>query len=199
MSPPTAPPFPFYIINKDIIKGSFPFRKTFLTPKLDFEARFRPPRVFRRPEEPEQNYGNGTNLQRSPISQPNSNRPACSADPKSRNRTTETEQTCSEARFRNPIQTVPRVPPTRRAATELRKRNKSEARESFPVRRTLQSEEYSIFAPEGFGTRFQTLPSGPSESPLLSPFRHRYCQVNPPAERLKKHARQHLQSSYFSR
>ena len=140
MIPPTVPPFPFYIINKDIIKGSFPFRKTFLTPKLDFEAR-----------------------------------------------------------FRNPIHTAPRVPPTRRAATEPRKRNKSEARESFPVRRTLQSEEYSIFAPEGFGTKFQTLPSGPSESPLLSPFRHRYCQVNPPAERLKKHARQHLQSSYFSR
>lgn len=68
MIPPTVPPFPFYIINKDIIKGSFPFRKTFLTPKLDFEAR-----------------------------------------------------------FHNPIQTVPRVLPTRRAATELRKRNESEA------------------------------------------------------------------------
>ncbi len=64
MSPSVAPPFPFYIINKDIIKGSFPFRKTFLTPKLDFEARFRPPRVFRRPEEPEQNHGNGTNRRR---------------------------------------------------------------------------------------------------------------------------------------
>ena len=65
MIPPTVPPFPFYIINKDIIKGSFPFRKTFLTPKLDFEARFR-------------------NL--------DFDRPACSADPKSRNRTPETEQ-----------------------------------------------------------------------------------------------------------
>ena len=64
MIPPTVPPFPFYIINKDIIKGSFPFRKTFHTPKLDFAARFRPPRVFRRPEEPEQNHGNGTNRRR---------------------------------------------------------------------------------------------------------------------------------------
>ncbi len=65
MIPPTVPHFPFYIINKDIIKGSFPFRKTFLTPKLDFEARFRNP-DFARPE--------------------------CSADLKSRNKTTETEQ-----------------------------------------------------------------------------------------------------------
>ena len=64
MIPPTVPPFPFYIINKDIIKGSFPFRKTFHTPKLDFEARFRNP-DFARPE--------------------------CSADLKSRNKTTETE------------------------------------------------------------------------------------------------------------
>lgn len=126
MIPPTVPPFPFYIINKDIIKGSFPFRKTFLTPKLDFAARFWPPRVFRRPE--------------------------CSADPKSR--------------------------------TEPRKRNKPEAKESFPVRRTRQFKDYSIFAPEDFKTRFQTSPSGSSESPLLSPFRHRYCQVNPPTERL---------------
>ena len=122
MSPSVAPPFPFYIINKDIIKGSFPFRKTFLTPKLDFAARFRPPRVFRRPEEPEQNHGNGTNRR---------------------------------------------------------------AKESFPVRRTRQFKDYSIFAPEDFKTRFQTSPSGPSESPLLSPLRHRYCQVNPPTERLK--------------
>ncbi len=141
MIPPTVPPFPFYIINKDIIKGSFPFRKTFLTPKLDFEARFRnpiqtaprvpptrragteprkrnelaakpdfatrfrPPRVFRRPEEPQQNHGNGTNLQRSPISQPDSDRPACSADPKSRNRTTETEQIGSERKFSSPENT----------------------------------------------------------------------------------------------
>ena len=107
MIPATVPPFPFYIINKDIIKGSFPFRKTFHTPKPDFttsistapsvpptrragtelrkrnkpeakdalpaEARFhnpdfaariRPPRVFRRPEEPKQNHGNGTNRRR---------------------------------------------------------------------------------------------------------------------------------------
>ena len=76
MIPPTVPPFPFYIINKDIIKGSFPFRKTFLTPKLDFEARFRPPRVFRRPEEPEQTTeteqtgGEGHSACRSPISHP---------------------------------------------------------------------------------------------------------------------------------
>ena len=105
MIPPTVPPFPFYIINKDIIKGSFPFRKTFLTPKLDFEARFRnpiqtaprvpptrragteprkrnelaakpdfatrfrPSRVFRRPEEPQQNYGNGTNRKREKVFQ----------------------------------------------------------------------------------------------------------------------------------
>lgn len=67
MIPPTVPPFPFYIINKDIIKGSFPFRKTFLTPKLDFEARFRTPRVFRRHEEPEQNHENGTNRRREKI------------------------------------------------------------------------------------------------------------------------------------
>ena len=52
-------PFLFILINKDIIKGSFPFRKTFRTPKSDFEARFRPPRVSRRPEEPEQNGGEG--------------------------------------------------------------------------------------------------------------------------------------------
>ena len=64
MIPPTVPPFPFYIINKDIIKGSFPFRKTFLTPKLDFEARFRNPDFAR---------------------------PACPANLKSRNRTTKTE------------------------------------------------------------------------------------------------------------
>jgi hypothetical protein len=154
VSPPVAPPFPFYIINKDIIKGSFPFRKTFHTPKPDFEARFRPPRVFRRPEEPKQNHGNGTNRRRrtlcqlkpisqprfqpprvflrpeepeqnhengtnrrrrtlclpkpdftTPISQPDFDRPACSADPKSRNRTTETEQTGGEGKFSSPENT----------------------------------------------------------------------------------------------
>ena len=126
MIPATVPPFPFYIINKDIIKGSFPFRKTFHTPKPDFTTRFQPPRVFRRPE--------------------------CSADLKSRNRTTETERTGGEG--------------------------------NFPVRRTRQFKDYSIFAPEDFKTRFQTSPSGSSESPLLSPLRHRYCQVNPPTERL---------------
>ena len=105
MIPPTVPPFPFYIINKDIIKGSFPFRKTFLTPKPDFATRFRPSRVSCRPEEPQQNHGNGTNLQRSLISQPDSDRPACSADPKSRNRTTETEQIGSERKFSSPENT----------------------------------------------------------------------------------------------
>ena len=202
MSPSVAPPFPFYIINKDIIKGSFPFRKTFLTPKLDFEARFRnpdfarpecsadlksrnrtteteqtegeersacrspisqprfqPPRVFRRPEEPEQNHGNGTNRRQ---------RTLCLPKPD----------------FTTSIPTAPRVPPTRRAETESRKRNKPKAKESFPVRRTRQFKDYSIFAPEDFKTRFQTSPSGSSESPLLSPLRHRYCQVNPPTERL---------------
>ena len=78
MIPPTVPPFPFYIINKDIIKGSFPFRKTFLTPKLDFAARFRNP-DFARPE--------------------------CSADLKSQNRTTETEQTGGEGKFSSPENT----------------------------------------------------------------------------------------------
>lgn len=159
MIPATVPPFPFYIINKDIIKGSFPFRKTFHTPKPDFESRFRPPRVFRRPEEPKQNYGNGTNRRR---------RTLCLPKPD----------------FTTPISTAQRVPPTRRAGTESRKRNKPEAKESFPVRRTRQFKDYSIFAPEDFKTRFQTSPSGSSESPLLSPLRHRYCQVNPPTERL---------------
>ena len=206
MIPPTVPPFPFYIINKDIIKGSFPFRKTFLTPKLDFAARFhnpdfdrpacsadpksrnripeteqtegegrsacrspisqprfRPPRVFRRHEEPEQNHGNGTNRRRrtlcqlKPISQPrfrtlDSDRPACSADPKSRNRIPETEQTEGEGKFFSP--------------------------ENTPIQRLF------YLCPEDFKTRFQTSPSGSSESPLLSPLRHRYCQVNPPTERL---------------
>ena len=198
MIPPTVPPFPFYIINKDIIKGSFPFRKTFHTPKpdfearfrppsvpadpksrnrttetepiggvrksvqpkLDFAARFRPPRVFRRPEEPEQNHGNGTNRRRRTLRLPKPD-------------------------FTTPISTAPSVPPTRRAGTESRKRNKPKAKESFPVRRTRQFKDYSIFAPEDFKTRFQTSPSGSSESPLLSPLRHRYCQVNPPTERLK--------------
>ena len=168
MSPSVAPPFPFYIINKDIIKGSFPFRKTFLTPKLDFEARFRPPRVFRRPEEPKQNHGNGTNRRR---------RTLCLPKP-------DFTTPISHPRFRSSILTAPRVPPTRRAGTESRKRNKPEAKESFPVRRTRQFKDYSIFAPEDFKTRFQTSPSGSSESPLLSLLRHRYCQVNPPTERL---------------
>lgn len=143
MIPATVPPFPFYIINKDIIKGSFPFRKTFHTPKPDFATRFQPPRVFRRPEEPEQTTeteqtgGEGRSACRSPISQPDFDRLACSADLKSRNKTTETEQTGGER--------------------------------NFPVRKTRQFKDYSIFAPEDFKTRLQTSPSGPSESLLLSP------------------------------
>ena len=168
MSPSVAPPFPFYIINKDIIKGSFPFRKTFLTPKPDFAARFRPPRVFRRPEEPKQNHGNGINRRR---------RTLCLPKP-------DFTTPISQPDFAPSIPTASRVPPTRRAETEPRKRNKPEAKESFPVRRTRQFKDYSIFAPEDFKTRFQTSPSGSSESPLLSPLRHRYCQVNPPTERL---------------
>lgn len=111
MIPATVPPFPFYIINKDIIKGSFPFRKTFHTPKPDFATRFQPPRVFRRPEEPEQTTeteqtgGEGRSACRSPISQPDFDRPACSADMKSRNRTTETEQTGGEGKFSSPENT----------------------------------------------------------------------------------------------
>ena len=123
------------------------------------QPRFRPPRVFRRPEEPKQNYGNGTNRRQRTLCQPKPD-------------------------FTTSISTASRVPPTRRAETESRKRNKPKAKESFPVRRTRQFKDYSIFAPEDFKTRFQTSPSGSSESPLLSPLRHRYCQVNPPTERL---------------
>lgn len=157
MSPSVAPPFPFYIINKDIIKGSFPFRKTFLTPKLDFEARFRNP-DFARPACPANLKSRNRTTKTEPIggvrksvqpkldfaarfhsliSQPDFDRLACSADLKSRNKTTETEQTGGER--------------------------------NFPVRKTRQFKDYSIFAPEDFKTRFQTSPSGPSESPLLSP------------------------------
>lgn len=125
MSPSVAPPFPFYIINKDIIKGSFPFRKTFLTPKLDFEARFRNP-DFARPEcsanlksrnrttKTEPIGGVRKSVQpkldfaarfHSLISQLDFDRPACSADMKSRNRTTETEQTGGEGKFSSPENT----------------------------------------------------------------------------------------------
>ena len=62
-------PFLFILINKDIIKGSFPFRKTFRTPKSDFEARFRPPRVSCRPEEPEQNGRAGAKQRRRKVFQ----------------------------------------------------------------------------------------------------------------------------------
>ena len=127
MIPPTVPPFPFYIINKDIIKGSFPFRKTFLTPKLDFEVRFR-----------------------SSISQPNFDRLACPADPKSRNRTTETEQIGGvrksvqpkfdfAARFHSSILTAPRTLPTRRAETEPRKRNEPAAKDALPAEARFRS------------------------------------------------------------
>ena len=113
------------IINKDIIKGSFPFRKTFLTPKLDFAARFHSlisqpdfdrlecsadPKSRNRTTETEQTGGEGRSACRSPISQPrfrtlDSDRPACSADLKSRNRTTETEQTGGEGKFSSPENT----------------------------------------------------------------------------------------------
>lgn len=164
MSPSVAPPFPFYIINKDIIKGSFPFRKTFLTPKPDFAPSI--PTASSVP--PTRRAG---------------------TEPRKRNKPEAKDAPPAEARFHNPdfttsIPTAPRVPPTRRAETESRKRNKPEAKESFPVRRTRQFKDYSIFAPEDFKTRFQTSPSGSSESPLLSLLRHRYCQVNPPTERL---------------
>lgn len=125
MSPSVAPPFPFYIINKDIIKGSFPFRKTFLTPKLDFESRFhnldsdRPAcsadlKSRNKTTETEQTGGVRKSVQpkldfaarfHSLISQLDFDRPACSADPKSRNRTTETEQTEGEGKFSSPENT----------------------------------------------------------------------------------------------
>lgn len=125
MIPPTVPPFPFYIINKDIIKGSFPFRKTFLTPKLDFEARFRNP-DFARPACPANLKSRNRTTKTEPIggvrksvqpkldfaarfhsliSQLDFDRPACSADMKSRNRTTETEQTGGEGKFSSPENT----------------------------------------------------------------------------------------------
>ena len=96
-------------------------RRTLCLPKPDFTTpisrpRFRPPRVFRRPEEPKQNHGNGTNRRRrtlcqlKPISQPrfralDSDHLTCSADLKSRNRTTETEQTGGEGKFSSPENT----------------------------------------------------------------------------------------------
>ena len=111
MIPPTVPPFPFYIINKDIIKGSFPFRKTFLTPKLDFAARFRTPRVFRRPEEPKQNHGNGINRRRRTLCLPKPDfatrfrSPRVFRRPEEPDRTTETEQTEGEGKFSSPENT----------------------------------------------------------------------------------------------
>ena len=122
MIPPTVPPFPFYIINKDIIKGSFPFRKTFHTPKPDFEPRFRPPRVFRRPEEPEQNHGNGTNRRR---------RTLCLPKPD----------------FATSISTASRVPPTRRAGTEPRKRNKPEAKDALPAEARFRNPDFTTSIP----------------------------------------------------
>ena len=120
MIPPTVPPFPFYIINKDIIKGSFPFRKTFHTPKPDFEARFRPPRVPADPKsrnrttKTEPIGGVRKSVQpkldfaarfHSLISQLDFDRPECSANLKSRNRNTETEQTGGEGKFSSPENT----------------------------------------------------------------------------------------------
>ena len=160
MIPATVPPFPFYIINKDIIKGSFPFRKTFHTPKPDFATRFQPPRVFRRPEEPEQTTeteqtgGEGRSACRSPISQPDFDRLACSADLKSRNKTTETEQTGGER--------------------------------NFPVRKTRQFKDYSIFlCPRRLQNPIPDIAVRSVRKSAFKPLRHRYCQVNPPAERLK--------------
>ena len=125
MIPPTVPPFPFYIINKDIIKGSFPFRKTFLTPKLDFAARFHT-LDFARPEcsadlksrnkttETEQTEGEGRSACRSPISQPRFRPPRVFRRPEEPDRTTETEQTGGEGRSacRSPI-SQPRFRPPR--------------------------------------------------------------------------------------
>ena len=72
------------------------------------QPRFRPPRVFRRPEEPEQNYGNGTNRRRSTLCLPKPD-------------------------FAPSISTASRVPPTRRAETEPRKRNKPEVKDALPA------------------------------------------------------------------
>ena len=96
-------PFLFILINKDIIKGSFPFRKTFRTPKSDFEARFRPPRVSCRPEEPEQNGRAGTKQRRGKPARP---------------------EKCP---------TAPRVLPTGRTGAERQSWNKTAARETCPT------------------------------------------------------------------
>lgn len=121
MIPATVPPFPFYIINKDIIKGSFPFRKTFHTPKPDFATRFRPPRVFRRPEEPKQNHGNGTNRRRKKFSSP----------------------------------------------------------ENTPIQRLF------YLCPRRLQNPIPDIAVRSVRKSAFKPLRHRYCQVNPPAERLK--------------
>ena len=106
-------PFLFILINKDIIKGSFPFRKTFRTPKSDFEARFRPPRMSCRPEEPEQNGRAGTKQRRGKPARP---------------------EKCP---------TAPRVLPTGRTGAERQSRNKTAATESFPVRKNISIQRIS--------------------------------------------------------
>lgn len=159
MIPPTVPPFPFYIINKDIIKGSFPFRKTFHTPKPDFTTRFQPPRVFRRLEEPKQNHGNGTNRRRRTLCLPKPDfAPSISTArmfrrPEEPEQTTETEQTGREG--------------------------------NFPVRKTRQFKDYSIFVPRKFRNLIPDIAVRSVRKSAFKPLRHRYCQVNPPTERLK--------------
>lgn len=173
MSPSVAPPFPFYIINKDIIKGSFPFRKTFLTPKLDFEARFRNP-DFARPACPANLKSRNRTTKTEPIggvrksvqpkldfaarfhsliSQLDFDRPACSADMKSRNRTTETEQTGGEGKFSSP--------------------------ENTPIQRLF------YLCPRRLQNPITDIAVRSVRKSAFKPLRHRYCQVNPPAERLK--------------
>ncbi len=77
---------------------------------------------------------------------------------KSRNRTTETEQTEGEGRsacrspisqprfhnpdFTTPISTAPSVPPTRRAGTEPRKRNKPEAKDALPAEARFHNPDF---------------------------------------------------------
>ena len=164
MSPSVAPPFPFYIINKDIIKGSFPFRKTFLTPKLDFEARFRNP-DFARPE--------------------------CSADLKSRNKTTETEQTggegrsacrspISQPRFRPPrVFRRPEEPEQNHGNGTNRRRKKFSSPENTPIQRLF------YLCPRRLQNPIPDIAVRSVRKSAFKPLRHRYCQVNPPAERLK--------------
>ena len=118
MIPATVPPFPFYIINKDIIKGSFPFRKTFHTPKPDFAP---------------------------PISTASRVPPTRRAEtePRKRNKPEAKDALPAEARFRIPTSTAPRVPPTRRAGTEPRKRNKPEAKDALPAEARFRNLDFA--------------------------------------------------------